>query len=677
MPGSPKKRKTKWKAMDSDLKAPEGQEGVVKRARAQAGSTTNQVDESQHPRRSGHPGAGKGGRDTQLEKIGAILHAPTQTNQAKGNTSLDPNIPANPLAPEPPRKGRGSRSKKKQPPPPYSPSETLDVVTSKSCSKNKTPVSLAPSSESFNSQPAFAPCEAGGRYGFLPPIASIVPPGTEPNINALNNAIMANARRLHALSTPDTSQSQTPIGTSNLSQSQARVSETHHPITAPRTKDPVPSKTTSTTAMLSNTNFYDNLDPALRLSAPPNPDSEESSMSKDGDSSSSDEGGEDEQISWGEVRFSREELPSQSQVATALPTNFEFQHSHDKDDQVAERVLAVDGDLSESSAATDQESAPQPDDVLRAHHERNGYPRLPDPALLELLRSAENRKLKLNAENTSDDEGPKASQLGWYSSRWKSFLEDVKGECRTQQALENPFPSLVVDMPVSITECLSASLVQWLKTSHQVDAGVWPKHKPDMARLLYDDLATWRSELKKIVIAIAPSAYGLVPPADIPIQEHAAWVEAAAADLLDDGKFLRYGLDNLGKTRNFAHPAFFEAIILFMYTRTYCIARRQPDIFRKQVPLKCLALICTAFHCILQGLAKHGNGKLYPKFTAKEYKTVYMAMLGLLKNIKNNPYHGPKLMHQLHEWAQVGWVEASKHDSINTSKHHNLRVQLD
>ncbi|KAG2092810.1 uncharacterized protein F5147DRAFT_779553 [Suillus discolor] len=98
----PQERKTKRKATDSDLKAPEGQEGVVKRACAQAGSTTNQVDESQHPRRSGRPGAGKGGRDTQLEKIGAILHAPTRTNQAKGNTSLDPNIPTNPLAPEPP-----------------------------------------------------------------------------------------------------------------------------------------------------------------------------------------------------------------------------------------------------------------------------------------------------------------------------------------------------------------------------------------------------------------------------------------------------------------------------------------------------------------------------------------------------------------------------------------------
>ncbi|KAG1859371.1 hypothetical protein DFJ58DRAFT_726394 [Suillus subalutaceus] len=291
---------------------------------------------------------------------------------------------------------------------------------------------------------------------------------------------------------------------------------------------------------------------------------------------------------------------------------------------------------------------------------KNGHPRLPDPALLELLCAGEvdapnskakpkarwNRKLKLKLmlDARSNDEGPKASQLGWYSSRWRSFLEDAKGECHTQQALENPFPSLVVDMPVSITESLSASLVQWLKNGHQVDAGVWPEHKPDMARLVC-----------------------------IYIVEHAAWVEAAAEELLDNGKFLHHGLNDLGKTRNFAHPALHEAIILFMYTGTYRIAHRRPGIFRKEVPLKCLAL----FHCVLQGLVKHGNGKFYPKFTTKEYESVYMAMLSLLENVKNDPYHGPKLMHQLREWAQAGWTEACKYDGINTSKHHNLRVQLD
>lgn len=157
----------------------------------------------------------------------------------------------------------------------------------------------------------------------------------------------------------------------------------------------------------------------------------------------------------------------------------------------------------------------KPNNILKLHHERNGHPRLPDPALLELLRVAEvntsNSKAKQKRKRTSkhkskvvdgsDDEGPKATQLGWYGPCWKSFLEDAKAECRTQQALENPFPSLVHDLPVSITESLSASLVQWLKNGQQVDAGkllfpsrystdsgyppcVWPAHKPDMVRLV-------------------------------------------------------------------------------------------------------------------------------------------------------------------------------------------------
>ncbi|KAG2131048.1 hypothetical protein DEU56DRAFT_914580 [Suillus clintonianus] len=119
------------------------------------------------------------------------------------------------------------------------------------------------------------------------------------------------------------------------------------------------------------------------------------------------------------------------------------------------------------------------------------------------------------------------------------------------------------------------------------------------------------------------------------------------------------------------------ATILFIYTRTYRIARRQPAIFQKEVPLKCLALICTAFHCVFQGLAKHGNSKYYPKFSTKEYGLVYKSMLKLLKEVKADPYHSPKPRRKLRAWAQAGWAEASKLDGINTLKHHHLCVQLD
>ncbi|KIK40661.1 hypothetical protein CY34DRAFT_86884, partial [Suillus luteus UH-Slu-Lm8-n1] len=245
--------------------------------------------------------------------------------------------------------------------------------------------------------------------------------------------------------------------------------------------------------------------------------------------------------------------------------------------------------------------------------------------------------------------------LAWYGSRWKRFLDGAKGECRVLHALENPFPRLVPDLSVSITESLSASLVEWLKDGNQVEADVWPARKPDMARLLYDDLSTWRSDLKKIVVAITPSVYSIIPPAELSTKERASWVEEAATELLDRSKYLRDGKDELGKTKNFAHPGLREVIIFFIYTGSYRIAHRRPDIFRKQVPLKCLALVATAFHCVLDGLRKNGNGKTYPNFSSKDYLSIYNRMLGLLEDIMKDPYHGPKLVQQLCRWAEAGW----------------------
>lgn len=111
---------------------------------------------------------------------------------------------------------------------------------------------------------------------------------------------------------------------------------------------------------------------------------------------------------------------------------------------------------------------------------------------------------------------------------------------------------------------------------------------------LYEDLSTWRSDLKKIATSLVPSLYDIIPPSSVPAQERAAWVEEAATELLEESAFLRYGVDEHGKTQNAAHPALREVVIAFFYTGSYRVARRRPDIFQKQLPLECLALVCTA-----------------------------------------------------------------------------------
>jgi Domain of unknown function (DUF6532) len=88
--------------------------------------------------------------------------------------------------------------------------------------------------------------------------------------------------------------------------------------------------------------------------------------------------------------------------------------------------------------------------------------------------------------------------------------------------------------------------------------------------------------------------YNLIPPPEVPMQDRVTWVQNTAKELLHDSLFLRNGVDELGKTNNAAHPALREAAISFLYTGSYRVARRRPDIFKKEIPLNSLALICTA-----------------------------------------------------------------------------------
>ncbi|KAG1749455.1 hypothetical protein EDB19DRAFT_1904557 [Suillus lakei] len=301
-------------------------------------------------------------------------------------------------------------------------------------------------------------------------------------------------------------------------------------------------------------------------------------------------------------------------------------------------------------------------DVLARHHKKNGQPHLPNPETLELLHQLskcadDQQALLRNRKMKQSDDGPKPTLLAWYGPCWKSFLEHTKGECCVEHALEDPFPTFVDDLPGSVTEVLIATLVTWDREGKQFEARVWPEQKCSMAQLLYNNLSTWRSELKKTAIGLVPLAYLLIPSVSVPAQERAMWVQNAALQLLAESEFLRFGLDALGKTRNFAHPGLCNAAIGFFYTGPYRIAWKRPDVFCKQLPISCLALVSAAYNCILNGLAKNGHGKSYPKFSTKEYSPIYCQMLKMINEILRHAYHGPKLVVQLQDWAEAGWQE--------------------
>ncbi|KAG2100474.1 uncharacterized protein F5147DRAFT_777033 [Suillus discolor] len=127
--------------------------------------------EQNAPRRSGRPNAVTGGRNAQLEKIGSVLQSKPRTQERKGTTSLGLNVPVNPQAPEPRRRGRKNHSKAV--PPPYS-SLVRDAPD-------------APAKDIIATGPSFTSQQPGGRFGFVAP-TEIAHSGTaQPNIQALHN----------------------------------------------------------------------------------------------------------------------------------------------------------------------------------------------------------------------------------------------------------------------------------------------------------------------------------------------------------------------------------------------------------------------------------------------------------------------------------------------------------
>ncbi|KAG1810600.1 uncharacterized protein BJ212DRAFT_1484178 [Suillus subaureus] len=489
---SPKKKKSKHKGSDAS-----GRAGLLKKSRKAAELTkapgmplvslglSEAVAEDSAPQRSGCPNAGTGG------------HPP------KDSTSLTSNIPVNPQALGPVCKGQKGHSKVV--PPPYS---SLAITNGPALSINN-----------------------------MNPIFSMQPPGG--SLEETNNPYVAVGMKVAKKCTAKMASDQT---SSNV-------------VPPPHT-----------------TFMRQHLDPALFEEDDSDKDNDDDKDEDEDEEEDKEEDEDDDEDEEKDVEreededkdkdtnesqhqhrnnhpgFSKESLPSQPQVTCHLTPEFDFQYSHDEDDVTAQTSLdkgsAINsessssiqwnsdsqGFLDPSAGAQHQQQVQhcEPSDVLECHHKQNGQPQLPDPETLELLHQvAEGAKLQGETD------------------RQNSFLKHTKGECHVKHTLEDPFLTFVDDLAGSITEVLIATLVAWDREGKQFEAGIWPEQKCSMAQLLYNDLSTWQSELKKTAISLAPIAYLLVPPASVPAQECATWIEGAALQLLAGSEFLWFGLDAL------------------------------------------------------------------------------------------------------------------------------------
>ncbi|KAF8546320.1 hypothetical protein OG21DRAFT_1491339 [Imleria badia] len=109
----------------------------------------------------------------------------------------------------------------------------------------------------------------------------------------------------------------------------------------------------------------------------------------------------------------------------------------------------------------------------------------------------------------------KPCQIGFYPALWTQLLESAKAEVHLLLFLTYSFLCAETAKSGQCLDILFEMVVCYEAEGKRVEAGYLDEYNEDMAQLLFNDIQTFRSEIKKITQEIVPIAYGLAAPNDI------------------------------------------------------------------------------------------------------------------------------------------------------------------
>ncbi|KAG2059406.1 hypothetical protein BDR06DRAFT_967930 [Suillus hirtellus] len=145
-----------------------------------------------------------------------------------------------------------------------------------------------------------------------------------------------------------------------------------------------------------------------------------------------------------------------------------------------------------------------------------------------------------------------------------------------------------------------------------LNQGYFPQYSTQMSCLLCDDLFTFRTELKKIIISIAKQLYSIFPKANVGQKDAIQWhVAEAASKLIKSGDYLQ--LPDLSLVKGI--------LTGFCDTGTDKVPNLSADKCRGSKCSKDLGVCAEAKHEKAQMRARHGNVRAYaPKRSHVELK---------------------------------------------------------
>ncbi|KAG2132145.1 uncharacterized protein EDB93DRAFT_1107977 [Suillus bovinus] len=218
------------------------------------------------------------------------------------------------------------------------------------------------------------------------------------------------------------------------------------------------------------------------------------------------------------------------------------------------------------------------------------------------------------------------SKLGFYPPCWQAFLQAAKLEMCLQAVLTHPVPEHQ-DALQLVQEVLDAVLWSYHSKRIKMENGHFPQYRAQMSRLLCDNLFTFCTELKKVVISIAKQLDGIFPKANMgqkdAVQQH-------------------------DKYKNFVSQVLKDACIDFYYGNGKK-AFKLTEEFRKTIPINALILV----KGILTGFCDTSTDKV-PNLSADKCRSGDTLM--------DNSERRQELESMLEEWADVGMMGS---DDVN------------
>ncbi|KAG1724564.1 uncharacterized protein EDB91DRAFT_1255156 [Suillus paluster] len=207
-------------------------------------------------------------------------------------------------------------------------------------------------------------------------------------------------------------------------------------------------------------------------------------------------------------------------------------------------------------------------------------------------------------------------KLGFYPPTWQVFLQTAKLEMQLQAVLAHPIPESQDALNLT-REVLDAMLWTYHEKKNKLERGYFPEYNADMCRLLCDDLFTFRTELKKVIISIAKRAYDIFPQGSAMRKEEVQkQVTAAATRLLKSGDYLRLPDSSGGQFKNFMAQALKGACLEFYYSNSKK-ALKNTDKFRHTIPVNAMLLVAVVLKGVISGFRETSTDKV-PDLTAEQ-----------------------------------------------------------